>query len=546
MLRTTYTRSVGARLRSGGGGGGHARLSSTIRHSSSSSNTTRPATASSSSAAPAVTAVATLTALSGLSYFAGTRHSPATRDVTTTAAAAATGPRPAPELTEPPTDQLCVAPGPSEAEVTHMLTAEAYSHAGAAGSGVRRYDGTRVASNAPCEDRFVHGSFAAPGGSSGSGSGGSSPPWSVWGVFDGHAGWQTAEHLTHQLVPFVRHALERVAEGTTTDNNDVQAAVRRAFVALDDAVIKDGAALALGDNEVSYADKARRLALAYAGSCALLALLDPRRRVLHVACTGDSRAVLGTPKGGGGASDADADTWEATALSEDQTGHAAGEAARLAAAHPGETGVVKDGRVLGIAVSRAFGDGRWKWDLATQHALKRAHNGSVLPADRYAVRTPPYLTAEPVVTSTALPPSPREKGNRPASFLILASDGFWDRVSNAQAVELVGRWLAWQEEKKGEKGKKSVAAAAASERQKPQEQQPPFDREKYRFGHEGALSLRFWPDRTACRDDNVAVHLVRNALGGEFHGMVAGLLATGSPFSRDLRDDITVQVVFFE
>ena len=51
--------------------------------------------------------------------------------------------------------------------------------------------------------------------------------------------------------------------------------------------------------------------------------------------------------------------------------------------------------------------------------------------------------------------------------------------------------------------------------------------------------------RTTIQDDNAAVHLVRNSLGGNHHQLIAARLAVSSPFSRRLRDDTTVQVVFF-
>lgn len=51
--------------------------------------------------------------------------------------------------------------------------------------------------------------------------------------------------------------------------------------------------------------------------------------------------------------------------------------------------------------------------------------------------------------------------------------------------------------------------------------------------------------RTTIQDDNVAVHLVRNALGGNHHELIAGRLAFSSPFAQRVRDDITVQVAFF-
>ena len=50
--------------------------------------------------------------------------------------------------------------------------------------------------------------------------------------------------------------------------------------------------------------------------------------------------------------------------------------------------------------------------------------------------------------------------------------------------------------------------------------------------------------RTKIQND-IAVHLVRKSLGGNYHELIAGRLAFSSSFSWHLRDDITVQVVFF-
>lgn len=47
--------------------------------------------------------------------------------------------------------------------------------------------------------------------------------------------------------------------------------------------------------------------------------------------------------------------------------------------------------------------------------------------------TPPYLTAEPVVTTTNI--------ERKGEFMIIATDGLWDCMSNEQAVKLVEMWL---------------------------------------------------------------------------------------------------------
>ncbi|KAM0280454.1 hypothetical protein ACHAQH_004033 [Verticillium albo-atrum] len=409
-----------------------------------------------------------------------------------------------PRLGRPPAEHLVSEPGPSKDDVNRIVAQGAYSIRSGKIPGVNRYDGTQLASNGPCEDGFIHGTFPSP--------------WAdnhlmAWAVFDGHAGWQTADILEEQLVPFVRHGLSEIKpsqDQAGVSEKEVQRAITDSFLRLDDSIMRS--ATDAIDGTGSLQDKMKKLAPAYAGSCALLSLFDPATRQLHVACTGDSRAVLGRQKEDG--------TWEAIPLSVDQTGSNEAEIARLNAEHPGEGGIAKGGRVLGIMVSRAFGDGRWKWPLEVQKALRERFSGPGSLAPRYDVKTPPYLTAEPVVTTTKI------EAGRP-SFLIMATDGLWDTLSNQQAVDLVGKWL-----EPGVKGKAG---------DKPEISYPPFD-----FGEfEKETDWRFVEERTTVQDDNAAVHLVRNSLGGNHHELVAGRLAVGTPFSRRLRDDITVQVAFF-
>lgn len=399
---------------------------------------------------------------------------------------------------EPPVSE----PTLSREEVSRVLSKDAFSHRVNSITGVQRYDGTQLASNSPCEDRFIHGKFSSPWNDS--------DKWMSWAVFDGHAGWQTAHLLTKQLLPFVQQNLGQVkasADGSSS-NELVQHAIMKAFVDLDDSIIET--ALATSQSKMSLQEKVKKLAPAYAGSCALLSLYDSLTSTLHVACTGDSRAVLGQ-KGPDG-------KWKAIPLSVDQSGRNEDEIARLYKEHPGEETIVKDGRVLGIMVSRGFGDSRWKWPLEFQQKMKDHFNGPAPLTPRYDVRTPPYLTAEPVVTSTKIDPSQ-------PSFLIMATDGLWDNLSSEQGVDLVGKWLESPQDRKSN----------------PDPNYEPFD-----FGqfHKG-VDWRFVEERTTMQDENAAVHLVRNCLGGNHHELLAGRLAFDSPFSRHVRDDITVQVVFF-
>lgn len=85
-----------------------------------------------------------------------------------------------PRLGSPPAECLVVEPGPSKDEVTRILSQEAYSLQVRSVDGVGRYDGTQVASNSPCEDRFIHGQFPSPRNDG--------KRWMAWGIFDGHAG----------------------------------------------------------------------------------------------------------------------------------------------------------------------------------------------------------------------------------------------------------------------------------------------------------------------------------------------------------------------
>ncbi|KAJ5158482.1 Protein phosphatase 2C [Penicillium coprophilum] len=412
-----------------------------------------------------------------------------------------------PRLESSPTEHLTPEPGPSKEDVTHLLSKEAYSFQVRSIAGVNRYDGAQLASNSPCEDRFLHGTLSSPWNEN--------DQWMSWGVFDGHSGWQTADLLTKQLLLFVRRRLAETkppSNNESVPNESVQRAIMKGFVDFDDSIIKT--AKDISKSKEPFQDKVKKLLPAYAGSCALLSLYDPITSTLHVACTGDSRAVLGQ-RGPDG-------SWEAIPLSVDQTGSNEEEVARISKEHPGEENIAKNGRVLGLAVSRAFGDSLWKWPIDFQMEMKRKFNGPAPLTPRYDVHTPPYLTAEPVVTSTKIDP------NKP-SFLILATDGLWDHLSNKQGVDLVGSWL--EPEPQGTEVKKS---------------KPDLTDRQFDFG-------RFWEDvnwkfvdeRTTAQDDNAAVHLMRNSLGGNHHELIAGRLAFGPPFSRRVRDDITVQVVFF-
>ena len=317
-------------------------------------------------------------------------------------------------------------------------------------------------------------------------------------------GWEVAEILTKHLLPYIHHEL------SSTPSHPMQQILKTAFLALDNDIINPGPQIL--NSPVPFPTAAALLIPALSGSCALLSLFDPSSGTLHTACTGDSRAVLGilTPSG-----------WETHVLTEDQTAANASEVARLEREHPNEPEMIAGKRLHGIMVMRAFGDAGWKWAAAVQEEVRKRFNG------RKAMKlaSPPYLTAEPVVTSTTL-----ESGTK--KVLIMGSDGLWDTMSSEQAVALVGKWLAWQAEGSPRDGVGQDAG---------EEEFGKYDMEKFRDS-----MWEFTENRTALRDGNVAVHLIRNALGGRHVDMLRGSLVYKAPLARGVRDDITVQVVFFD
>ncbi|KXJ94288.1 phosphatase 2C-like domain-containing protein [Microdochium bolleyi] len=401
----------------------------------------------------------------------------------------------------------------SSDDVTRQLNEHAFSYSSTGVPGVSRYDGAQLASNARCEDAFVHGTFSSPFEAK---DGKNADKWMAWGVFDGHVGWQMADLLTRHLVPYVRRSLQGIAgnsgSAVSPDNEAVDAAIKSAFTKLDDTLVKSAEATI--SSTASLPEKMSRLEAANTGSCSLLTLYDPNTRKLRVACTGDSRAVLGRQTADG--------QWECVELSADQTGSNQDEVARLNAQFPNEPNMIAGGRVWGIMVSRAFGDGMWKWTSALKQKLRDNFNGSSVPSGaRYAdYKDGPYLTAEPVITTTEISTSQ-------PSFVIVASDGLWDKMTSQQAVDLVGRWIKWQ----AEGASKPLKPANASRFP------PPML---------GAQHDCLYDEKTATvQDNNAAVHLMRNGIGGAHDELTRAMLTSRYPSSREVRDDITVQVVMF-
>lgn len=298
----------------------------------------------------------------------------------------------------------------------------------------------------------------------------------------------------------------------------IDAAIKRGFVRLDNDIVHESVNKVMKANSRRVA--AEILAPALSGSCALLAFFDSASKELRVAVAGDSRAVLGrrTPSG----------KWTAVALSEDQTGSTPSEVQRLQQEHPGEPNVVRNGRILGqLEPSRAFGDAFYKWTRETQEKIKNRFFGRT---PNPFLKSPPYVTAEPVITTTKIDP-------KQGDFLVLATDGLWEMLSNEEVVGLVGQWIETQKSGGSDGSRSWLQGWFGSEQQLPVEkasssastdgQRAPIRQQQYDIP--GAAK------RFVVEDKNAATHLVRNAMGGKDRDMVCALLTLPSPYSRRYR-----------
>jgi pyruvate dehydrogenase phosphatase len=358
--------------------------------------------------------------------------------------------------------------------------------------------------------------------------------WSLFAVLDGHSGWETSAWLREKMIPAVADSLTDLytkhhtlngsilstawtlfggsgkgkndGDAFTPPGKSIEGIIKDTFTRLDHEIVHQ-----VVDRVFSTASKnagINLLAPSYSGSCALLGFYDSHTRLLRIAVTGDSRAILGrrTIDENGNIK------YAVHVLSVDQDGNNPLEIERLnkSAEHPDEE-VIKNGRVLGMGPSRAFGDARWKWPLATQERLHKEYLGRSIRPD---VKTPPYLTAEPVVTTTKV-----EKGD----FLIMATDGLWECLQNEEAVGLVGAWLDRDSNQRQLEASEGVLERTALPVALPE--------------RDTTVRYRQWASKKAFVniDRNVATHLARNALGGADTDLVSALLSMRAPRARTYR-----------
>lgn len=221
------------------------------------------------------------------------------------------------------------------------------------------------------------------------------------GVYDGHGGPEASRYVNESLYTHLQKYATQDSRGMSAD------LLRQAFKQTEDGfleIVKD-----------SWLTKPQ---LAAVGSCCLVGVVWDSK--LYIASLGDSRAVLGRYSR----------NHQSVVATEISTEHNASvEAVRneLQASHPDDPRIVvlKHGvwRVKGlIQVSRSVGD----------FYLKKAEFNREPLIGRFRLPEPltrPVMSAEPDINVLDI--------TADMEFVIFASDGLWEHLSNQEAVDIV-------------------------------------------------------------------------------------------------------------
>ncbi|WOL09760.1 putative protein phosphatase 2C 25 [Canna indica] len=219
------------------------------------------------------------------------------------------------------------------------------------------------------------------------------------GVYDGHGGADASRFISNHL--FLH--LMRLAQESGTISEDV---VKNAFSATEEGFL----------SHVRRTHQIKPL-IAAIGSCCLVGVIW--RGTLYLANLGDSRAVIGYL--------GRSNNIIAEQLTRDHNACMEEVRQELRSLHPDDSNIVvlKHGvwRIKGIIqVSRSIGDAY----------LKKPEFAIDPSVTRFRLPEPlrrPVLTAEPSICTRVLRPQDK--------FLIFASDGLWEHLTNQQAVEIV-------------------------------------------------------------------------------------------------------------
>ncbi|OIT27506.1 PREDICTED: probable protein phosphatase 2C 63 [Nicotiana attenuata] len=229
-----------------------------------------------------------------------------------------------------------------------------------------------------------------------------SPSATYVGVYDGHGGPEASRFVNRHLFPYL-HKFQKEQGGLTSE------VIKRAFNATEEDFIR------LVKQSLPLMPK-----IASVGSCCLVGAISGSE--LYVANLGDSRAVLGRR-----GFDGERTKVVAERLSTDHNVSCEKVRKEVESLHPDDSSIVVYcrgvWRVKGIIqVSRSIGDAYLKKPELNRDPVFQQY-GNPVPLKRAV------LTAEPSIVTRKLRPHDL--------FVIFASDGLWEHLSDEAAVEIV-------------------------------------------------------------------------------------------------------------
>ena len=244
--------------------------------------------------------------------------------------------------------------------------------------------------------------------------------WTVASVFDGHGGFNVSDFASKSLVQMLLNELTKGNEKKPLSEIEINKIIDDTFDKVENNyldTVRSSYHLGFGD-------------VASVGSCALVAMKNNSSNKLIVMNLGDCRAVLGS------ASSSGVKEFITTRLTRDHNAREPLEVLRLLKEHPGETvdmlvrcknehACYVKGR---LQLTRSFGDAYLKY-----HEFNRKSSDHRAMGRRIEEPfTPPYVTHKPDIFHINV----NEKSDR---FVILASDGLWDFISDDEAVQIVAQ-----------------------------------------------------------------------------------------------------------
>uniref|UniRef100_A0A7S3G2V9 protein-serine/threonine phosphatase n=1 Tax=Palpitomonas bilix TaxID=652834 RepID=A0A7S3G2V9_9EUKA len=217
------------------------------------------------------------------------------------------------------------------------------------------------------------------------------------GVFDGHGGSEAADYLIDHLQPAIR--------SSKFYPRDLPACLRDAFIRTDVSFIEEmGAVTKCGSTALS---------IAMEGS------------ILYLANVGDCRAVIGHADG------------TPSQLTEDLNCENQKEVERIEKMG----GRVVGGRVYGsLAVTRSIGDGDFKFTRVEMEETKKKSNPFAYQERSMRSFLPQTYLNDPHGTPTmvsAIPEITVHHLSQQDRFLVAATDGLWNLMSNEEVVDFV-------------------------------------------------------------------------------------------------------------